>query len=80
MGTVFVTGGTSSGIGLATICVLARAGHTVVAGMRHLDPDGELARRVSQERLPVTIIALDVNNDELVSEAFQIAILVIRAY
>ena len=73
MGTVFVTG-TSSGIGLATACVLARAGHTVIAGMRHPDPDGELARLVLQERLPVTIIALDVDNDESVSEAFQIAI------
>ena len=73
MATVLVTG-TSSGIGLATTHVLARAGHTVVAGMRHPDPDDDLARLVSQERLSVTIIALDVDNDQSVSKAFQIAI------
>ncbi len=73
MGTVFVTG-TSSGIGLATACVLARAGHTVIAGMRNPDPDGELAHLVSQEQLPVTMVAVDVDNDESVSDAFQTAI------
>ena len=73
MGTVFVTG-TSSGIGLATAHVLARAGHTVIAGMRNPDPDGELAHLVSQEQLPVTMVALDVDNDELVSEPFKSAI------
>jgi NAD(P)-dependent dehydrogenase (short-subunit alcohol dehydrogenase family) len=73
MAAVFVTG-TSSGIGLATAHVLARAGHTVIAGMRKLDPDGELARLVAREQLPMTIIALDVDNDESVSEAFQTAI------
>jgi NAD(P)-dependent dehydrogenase (short-subunit alcohol dehydrogenase family) len=73
MATVFVTGA-SSGIGLATAHVLARAGHTVIAGMRNPDPDSELARPVSQERLPVTIVALDVDDDESASEAFQIAI------
>ena len=71
MGTVLVTG-TSSGIGLATAHVLARAGHTVIAGMRNPDPDGELAHLVSQEQLPVTMMAVDVGNNESVSDAFQI--------
>jgi len=73
MANVLITG-TSSGIGLATAIGLARAGQTVIATMRDLDPDGELARIVDAERLPITMLALDVTRDASVEQAFQAAL------
>jgi NAD(P)-dependent dehydrogenase (short-subunit alcohol dehydrogenase family) len=61
--------GTSSGIGLATAVTLARGGHKVIATMRNLDGAGELRKIVSSERLPVTLVALNVDNDGSVSDA-----------
>ena len=55
--------GTSSGIGLATAVTLARAGHTVIATMRNLDGGDELRQIVSVEKLPVTVTALNVDDD-----------------
>jgi NAD(P)-dependent dehydrogenase (short-subunit alcohol dehydrogenase family) len=49
--------GTSSGIGLATAVSLARGGHKVIATMRNLDGATELQKVVSEEKLPVTILA-----------------------
>jgi TPR repeat protein len=59
MGNALVTG-TSTGIGLATAITLARAGHTVWAGMRNLDRGGALQETVAKERLPVTVVELDL--------------------
>jgi NAD(P)-dependent dehydrogenase (short-subunit alcohol dehydrogenase family) len=56
MGIVVVTG-TSTGIGQATAITLARAGHTVFAGMRNLE-------------LPIKIVQLDVDSDNSVENAF----------
>jgi NAD(P)-dependent dehydrogenase (short-subunit alcohol dehydrogenase family) len=61
--------GTSSGIGLATTVTLARAGHTVFAGMRNLGRGSELREAVAKEKLPVTIVQLDVDNDSSVEAA-----------
>jgi NAD(P)-dependent dehydrogenase (short-subunit alcohol dehydrogenase family) len=61
--------GTSSGIGLATAVMLARGGHTVVATMRNLDGAEELRQFVSAEKLPVTVAAINVDDDDSVSNA-----------
>ena len=66
--------GHSSGIGLATAVTLARAGHTVIATMRNPDAAGELSRLVAAERLAVTTLALDVDNDASVAQAFDRAL------
>ena len=66
--------GTSSGIGLATAVSLARGGHTVIATMRNLASAGELSGLVAAEQLPVTMLALDVDDDASVAHAFQTAL------
>jgi NAD(P)-dependent dehydrogenase (short-subunit alcohol dehydrogenase family) len=68
MASVLITG-TSSGIGMATALAFGRAGHRVSATMRDLSRGAELRRIVEQEKLPVTISALDVDSDASVKEA-----------
>jgi len=68
MANVLVTG-CSSGIGLATAVVLARAGHQVYATMRNLGRAPMLQELIEKEKLPVSITALDVDSDESVKEA-----------
>ena len=70
MGIVVVTG-TSTGIGQATAITLARAGHTVFAGMRNLDRGGELREITSKEKLPINIVQLDIDSDNSVADAFK---------
>ena len=65
---VLVTG-TSSGIGLATTVALARAGHMVFATMRSLDRAAPLREIVRAERLPVSILSMDVDSQESVDAA-----------
>ena len=62
--------GTSSGIGLATAVTLARGGHTVIATMRNPESAGELQKIITAEKLPVTVAALNVDNDASVESAF----------
>ena len=63
--------GTSTGIGFATAVTLGRAGHTVVATMRNLKSGTELQRRIaSEEKLPIALATLDVDDDLSVSDAF----------
>jgi NAD(P)-dependent dehydrogenase (short-subunit alcohol dehydrogenase family) len=69
MGIVVVTG-TSTGIGFATAVTLARAGHTVFAGMRNLDRGGDLRETTAKESLPIIILQLDVDSDTSVADAF----------
>ena len=70
MGIVVVTG-TSTGIGQATAITLARAGHTVFAGMRNLERGGELREITSKEKLPINIVQLDIDSDNSVADAFK---------
>ncbi len=62
MGIAFVTG-TSTGIGMATAVSLARAGHTVYAGMRVPSREGELHAAIAKEKLPIRIVKHDVDSD-----------------
>ncbi|MCU1233794.1 MAG: short-chain dehydrogenase/reductase [Candidatus Solibacter sp.] len=73
MPTALVTG-TSTGIGLATAVSLARAGHKVFAAMRNPEGGGaEISAIAAQEKLPVTIVPLDVDDDASVSRCFAAA-------
>jgi NAD(P)-dependent dehydrogenase (short-subunit alcohol dehydrogenase family) len=56
---------------MSTAVTLARAGHTVIATMRDPASAGELSSVVAVERLPVTILALDVDDDASVTQAFE---------
>lgn len=64
---VLITG-TSTGIGLATAIELGRAGHTVVATMRNPNRAPELGEVVARERLPVSILTMDIDSDESVHD------------
>ena len=68
MSNVLVTG-TSSGIGLATSVTLGRAGHSVYATMRNPDRAPQLREIVEKEKLPISIVPMDVDSDESVSAA-----------
>ena len=60
--------GTSTGIGLATAVTLARAGHTVYAAMRNPDGGGgELRELAEAEKLPATVVKIDVDDDASVA-------------
>jgi NAD(P)-dependent dehydrogenase (short-subunit alcohol dehydrogenase family) len=67
--------GTSSGIGLATAVTLARGGHKVIATMRNVDGAGELRKIILAERLPISVAALNVDDDGSVSDAVDRVIL-----
>jgi NAD(P)-dependent dehydrogenase (short-subunit alcohol dehydrogenase family) len=68
MSKVLITG-TSSGIGLATAIALGRSGHTVLATMRYPDRGGALREVVEKERLPISILEMDVDSDQSVDAA-----------
>jgi NAD(P)-dependent dehydrogenase (short-subunit alcohol dehydrogenase family) len=69
MKTVLITG-TSSGIGLATALELGRAGHKVYATMRNPARAPELGERARAEKLPISILTMDVDSDRSVSDCF----------
>ena len=64
---VLITG-TSTGIGLATAVELGRAGHTVFATMRNPGRAPQLGEIVAQERLPVSVLTMDVDSDQSVND------------
>ena len=68
--TIFITG-TSTGFGKLMVITLAKAGHTVIAGMR--DSTGKNAAAAKQlSDLPgVKVIDIDVTNDQSVDDAFR---------
>jgi len=70
MANIVITG-CSQGIGMATALELARAGHHVLATMRHPERAPQLAAIAAQEKLPIRIATLDVDSDESVSACFQ---------
>jgi NAD(P)-dependent dehydrogenase (short-subunit alcohol dehydrogenase family) len=69
MANVLITG-TSSGIGLATALELGRAGHQVYATMRNPARAPELGERVAQEKLPISVLRMDVDSDRSVEDCF----------
>jgi NAD(P)-dependent dehydrogenase (short-subunit alcohol dehydrogenase family) len=65
-----VVTGSSSGIGLATAVALARAGHTVVATMPDLDRGAEIRQVATDEKLPIHLAAINVDDDDSVRRGF----------
>ena len=69
MSNILVTG-CSSGIGFATALELARAGHSVLATMRHPGRAPQLGQIAASEKLPIQILTLDVDSDASVHACF----------
>jgi NAD(P)-dependent dehydrogenase (short-subunit alcohol dehydrogenase family) len=61
--------GTSRGIGYDTTLLLARRGHEVVATMRNPGAS-DLEKVAREERLPVTVLRMDVDDDASVAGVF----------
>src|SRR5438067_7801866 len=62
--------GASTGIGFATALTLARARHTVYASMRNPTTGaGEIRSLAISEKLPLTVISLNVDSDQSVKDA-----------
>lgn len=70
MSTVLITG-TSRGIGFESALAFGRAGHGVAATMRNPSRAPELAGIAARERLPITVFAMDVDDDASVHEAMR---------
>lgn len=68
MAIILITG-CSTGIGFAATEALARSGHTVFATMRNPQRAPELGRLAQQERLPITVLPMDVDSNESVRSA-----------
>ena len=69
MAHVLITGA-STGIGLSTALVLGRAGHTVTATMRNPTRAPALKDTAERERLPVSVLEMDVSSDQSVGDCF----------
>jgi NAD(P)-dependent dehydrogenase (short-subunit alcohol dehydrogenase family) len=67
MKTILVTGA-STGIGFATAVSLMRAGHDVFAAMRTPSKSPALLELAAKESLPISVIPLDVDSDESVTD------------
>ena len=65
MRSVLITG-TSKGIGYETALAFARAGYLVHATMRNPSKSPALAEIGAKEKLPITVTAMDVDDDESV--------------
>ena len=65
MKSVIITG-SNKGIGFETAIAFARAGYKVFATMRNTESATELKQKISDESLPITIAAMDVDSDESV--------------
>lgn len=71
MASIALVTGTSTGIGLSTAVLLAKAGFTVVATMRNLDKAERLRARATEEGVRLDIRALDVESDTSVSQCVE---------
>ena len=86
MSVILITG-SSTGIGLTTALHFGRKGHRVFASLRNPEAAPELTQVIANEKLTVTPIKLDVNDDtsvkqavaEVMQEAGQIDVLVNNA-
>ena len=63
---IAIVTGSSTGIGFATAEALARAGHDVFATMRDPGRAPALGELASRDRLPITVMAMDVDSDDSV--------------
>jgi NAD(P)-dependent dehydrogenase (short-subunit alcohol dehydrogenase family) len=61
--------GSSSGIGYETSLLLARNQFATYASMRNLKKGDELLKIATNERIPLKVIQLDVDDDKSVSNA-----------
>ena len=68
---VAIVTGSSSGMGFETSLILARNGFYTFATMRKLDGEGsnQLTDITKNEKLPLQVIRLDVNDDKSVKDA-----------
>lgn len=69
MSKVAVVTGSSSGIGYETSLLLARNQFATYASMRNLKKSDELLKIAANERIPLKVIQLDVNEDTSVNNA-----------
>ncbi|HEY3094900.1 MAG TPA: SDR family oxidoreductase [Nitrososphaera sp.] len=68
---VAVVTGSSSGIGLATALELARKGFFTYATARNPAKAGAITEAAKEERIPISVVQLDVNDDNSVKNAVQ---------
>ena len=73
MATVLITG-TSVGIGYESALAFARAGHKVAATMRNPSRAPQLGDQAAKEKLPITVIAMDVDDDASVTQGVAAAV------
>lgn len=66
---VFITG-TSTGFGKLTTTTLAKAGYTVIAGMRDVKGKNAQAAEELSQLKNVDVVEIDITNDESVADAF----------
>ncbi|GGG99116.1 SDR family oxidoreductase [Pedobacter zeae] len=67
--TIFITG-TSTGFGKLTAITLAKAGFTVIAGMRGVTGKNKTAAKELEAIPNIHVVEIDVTNDESVTQAF----------
>lgn len=67
--TIFITG-TSTGFGKLTATTLAKAGYTVIAGMRGVTGKNETAAKELEALPNIYVIEIDVTDDQSVTNAF----------
>lgn len=73
MSVILITG-CSTGIGYATAEILGRSGHKVYATMRNPEGAPELQQAAEANKLPITILPLDVLNDASVQKAVNVVL------
>ena len=66
---IILISGSSTGIGYATAETLARNGHTVYATMRDPQPSPQLQQMADANHLPISILPMDVLDDQSVQKA-----------
>lgn len=84
---VAIVTGSSSGIGLESVLLLARNGYITYATMRSPEKDTSIKTAVQKEDLPIRVVQLDVTDDssvkkavnDIISEAGRIDVLVNNA-
>jgi len=68
---VAIVTGSSSGIGLETSLELARNGFYTYASMRNIEKSKKIKEIAKNQNLPLSVIQLDVNDEESITEAIE---------